>query len=81
MRGPAAWTMRTKCFRFDADEVRVRRNGHAVIPGPVAHDWEWLKEFPDLGHARQIQAPETFHAALLDWLSVGPTAEIDVTKP
>ena len=27
-----------------------------------------LVEFPDLGHAPQIQAPEAFHAALLDWL-------------
>ena len=26
-------------------------------------------EFPDLGHAPQIQAPDAFHAALLDWLS------------
>jgi pimeloyl-ACP methyl ester carboxylesterase len=27
-----------------------------------------LVEFPDLGHSPQIQAPETFHKALLDWL-------------
>ncbi|KAI1097791.1 alpha/beta-hydrolase [Jackrogersella minutella] len=28
-----------------------------------------LIEFPDLGHAPQIQAPERFHEALLGWLS------------
>ncbi len=28
-----------------------------------------LKVFPELGHAPQIQAPDAFHAALLDWLS------------
>jgi pimeloyl-ACP methyl ester carboxylesterase len=27
-----------------------------------------LVEFPDLGHAPQIQDPETFHKALLGWL-------------
>jgi pimeloyl-ACP methyl ester carboxylesterase len=27
-----------------------------------------LVEFPDLGHSPQIQAPETFHEVLLDWL-------------
>jgi pimeloyl-ACP methyl ester carboxylesterase len=27
-----------------------------------------LVEFPDLGHSPQIQAPEAFHKALLDWL-------------
>jgi pimeloyl-ACP methyl ester carboxylesterase len=27
-----------------------------------------LVEFPDLGHSPQIQAPEVFHKALLDWL-------------
>jgi pimeloyl-ACP methyl ester carboxylesterase len=27
-----------------------------------------LVEFPDLGHSPQIQAPDAFHKALLDWL-------------
>ena len=31
-----------KEFRFDADEVRIRRHGNAVILEPVAHDWAWL---------------------------------------
>lgn len=31
-----------KEFRFDANEVRIRRHGNAVILEPVAHDWAWL---------------------------------------
>jgi antitoxin VapB len=31
-----------KDFRFDTDEVRIRRHGNAVILEPVAHDWAWL---------------------------------------
>jgi antitoxin VapB len=33
-----------KDFRFDADEVRIRRHGRAVILEPVANDWNWLDE-------------------------------------
>ena len=29
-------------FRFDTDEVRIRRHGNAVILEPLAHDWGWL---------------------------------------
>ena len=31
-----------KDFRFDTDEVRIRRHGNAVILEPLAHDWAWL---------------------------------------
>lgn len=31
-----------KDFRFDAEEVRIRRQGNAVILEPVAKDWGWL---------------------------------------
>lgn len=31
-----------KDFRFDADEVRIRRHGNAVILEPLADDWAWL---------------------------------------
>jgi antitoxin VapB len=33
-----------KDFRFDADEVRIRRHGSAVILEPVANDWDWLDQ-------------------------------------
>jgi antitoxin VapB len=31
-----------KEFRFDTDEVRIRKHGNAVILEPVAADWAWL---------------------------------------
>jgi antitoxin VapB len=31
-----------KDFRFQGDEVRIRRHGNAVILEPVADDWSWL---------------------------------------
>ncbi|MEK8088980.1 antitoxin [Thermithiobacillus plumbiphilus] len=42
------WTGRSqavrlpKDFRFDADTVRIRRHGNAVILEPIAKDWAWL---------------------------------------
>lgn len=33
-----------KEFRFDADEVRIRRRGSAVILEPIADDWNWLDD-------------------------------------
>lgn len=33
-----------KEFRFDTDEVRIRRHGRAVILEPVPHDWAWLDQ-------------------------------------
>ena len=31
-----------KDFRFDAEKVRIRRHGNAVILEPVMEDWVWL---------------------------------------
>lgn len=31
-----------KDFRFQGEEVRIRRHGKAVILEPVAEDWAWL---------------------------------------
>lgn len=31
-----------KNFRFDTEEVRIRRRGSAVILEPLPHDWAWL---------------------------------------
>lgn len=42
------WTGRSqairlpKAFRFDASEVRIRRQGNSVILEPIANDWQWL---------------------------------------
>ncbi len=29
-------------FRFDGNEVRIRRHGNAVILEPIVLDWAWL---------------------------------------
>jgi antitoxin VapB len=31
-----------KDFRFEGNQVRIRRHGSAVILEPVADDWAWL---------------------------------------
>jgi antitoxin VapB len=31
-----------KDFRFDGEEVHIRRRGNAVILVPLAGDWQWL---------------------------------------
>jgi antitoxin VapB len=33
-----------KDFRFDTDQVRIRRHGNAVILEPIADDWAWLDQ-------------------------------------
>lgn len=33
-----------KEFRMNGDEVRIRRQGAALILDPVASDWEWLDD-------------------------------------
>jgi len=32
-----------KEFRFDTDQVRIRRHGSAVILEPVSTGWDWLE--------------------------------------
>jgi antitoxin VapB len=42
------WTGRSQAvrlpkeYRFDTDEVRIRRHGATVILEPVPKDWAWL---------------------------------------
>jgi antitoxin VapB len=31
-----------KAFRFDTEEVRIRRHGAAVVLEPIPADWGWL---------------------------------------
>jgi antitoxin VapB len=38
-----------KEYRFDTDEVRIRRHGDAVILEPIAADWAWLDDAIALG--------------------------------
>jgi antitoxin VapB len=45
------WTGRSqairlpKAFRFDATEVRIRRQGDRIILEPIADNWHWLDRF------------------------------------
>lgn len=38
-----------KEYRFDATEVRIRRQGSAVILEPIPTDWSWLEEIVGAG--------------------------------
>jgi antitoxin VapB len=40
-----------KEFRFDTNEVRIRKHGNAVILEPVATDWAWLTTLEPLDDA------------------------------
>jgi len=31
-----------RAFRVDAEEVRIRRRGRAIVLEPVPESWEWL---------------------------------------
>ena len=33
-----------KDFRFDTEQVRIRRHGRAVVLEPVAENWDWLSQ-------------------------------------
>lgn len=33
-----------KEFRFETDEVSIRRHGHSIILEPLAQDWAWLDQ-------------------------------------
>ncbi len=45
-----------KAFRFDASEVRIRREGARVILEPVTTDWDAV--WRDIDHLTQIPFPD-----------------------
>ncbi len=52
-----------KAFRFESEEVCIRRHGASVILEPVAQDWAWLDALlgppdPDFAQAVAEQPPE-----------------------
>lgn len=47
-----------KEFRFEGEEVRIRRHGHAVILEPVAESWDWLDAIAGQLDADFVQAAE-----------------------
>jgi pimeloyl-ACP methyl ester carboxylesterase len=56
--------------QFATPAVRATLGHYSVLSKAAAARFPRaeLFEFPDLGHAPQIQAPELFHEALLDGL-------------
>lgn len=58
-----------KNFRFQGEQVRIRRHGNAVILEPVADDWAWLdaivgKLDDDFAHAVSERPAEQERPAL-----------------
>lgn len=58
-----------KQYRFDADEVRIRRQGNAVVLEPIAKDWAWLDDItgpvdPDFVEAANEELGEQARPAL-----------------
>lgn len=52
-----------KAFRFESDEVRIRRHGAAVILEPIVRDWAWLDALigpvdADFAQAAEEQPPD-----------------------
>lgn len=76
------WTGRSqavrlpKAFRFEGQEVRIRRQGQAVILEPVqtAEDgWAWLRQFPggkldeEFAKAALEEVPQQERPELENW--------------
>lgn len=60
-----------KDFRFDTDQVRIRRRGRAVILEPIAEDWGWLDGVigpvdPDFERAAQEQPAEQERSGIVE---------------
>ena len=59
-----------KEFRMEGDEVRIRKQGAAIVLEPIASDWEWLDaiagEFSDDFFAGGREQPELPFRAGLD---------------
>ena len=70
------WTGRSqavrlpKDYRFEGDEVRIRRAGNAVVLEPIPKDWKWLDEiagkFSDDFMADGREQPEPQERPALD---------------
>jgi antitoxin VapB len=60
-----------KEFRFETDEVSIRRHGRSVILEPLARDWAWLDDVigtvdDDFAEAAQERPAEQNRPALDD---------------
>ena len=61
-----------KSYRFEGQEVRIRRRGNAVILEPLPSNWDWLE-------AIAVEGPldTDFVAAVHEQPSVEPRAGLD----
>ena len=62
-----------KDFRFDTDEVRIRRHGSAVILEPITQDWAWLDDI--IG-----AVDEDFESAVTEQVAQQERPELDFFK-
>lgn len=52
-----------KAFRFDGNEVTIKKQGNKVILEPIVDDWAWLEKFENRTEA---DVDPTFEQAILD---------------
>jgi antitoxin VapB len=62
-----------KEFRVDADKVRIRRHGTAIILEPIPKDWSWL-------HALVGPVDEDFERAVNEEVPQQERPELDFFK-
>jgi antitoxin VapB len=62
-----------KEYRVDADKVRIRRHGEAIILEPVPKDWDWL-------HALVGPVDEDFEQAVNEEVPRQERPELDFFK-
>lgn len=60
-----------KEFRMNGDEVRIRKQGAALILDPVASDWEWLDDIVG-------RFSEDFYAGGRDQPQLSAVSKLDV---
>ncbi|MGB0843707.1 MAG: antitoxin [Alphaproteobacteria bacterium] len=49
MNGRSQAVRLPKEFRFDSDQVRIRKEGSAVILEPILDNWDWLTDLHAIG--------------------------------
>lgn len=62
-----------KEFRFETEEVRIRRQGSAIILEPIPKDWRWLE---------RVMGPvdEDFERAVVEPVPAQERPELDYFK-
>ncbi|MGF1552407.1 MAG: antitoxin [Paracoccaceae bacterium] len=74
-----------KAFRVEGNEVRIRRQGAAIVLEPIARDWDWLGEVrgpvdEDFATAATERAAEQDRPELDDLFPADPTEPSGTTR-